>query len=98
MRPEPRTDHPSGAPPPSPKAALLAWKDAEDKAWEAERCLYAAWHAYRSSGRLVPALLQERATAARALARRMLDEAIAAGKAAADRPCVAATTTQRCLP
>ena len=62
--------------------ALQAWKDADDAAFEAERCLYAAWDAYRCSGGSVPAHLQHRATMARALARRKLNEAIAAGKAA----------------
>lgn len=65
--------------------ALQAWKEADDTASEAERCLYSAWYAFRSSGRSVPALLQHRATAARALARRRLDEAIAAGKATSDQ-------------
>ena len=67
------------------KDALQAWKDADDAAWEAERCLYAAWYAYRSSGCSVPAPLQQRATTARALARQRLNEAIAANKAAADQ-------------
>ena len=62
--------------------AQVAWKEAEDTAFEAERCLYAAWDAYRCSGGSVPAHLQHRATMARALARRKLNEAIAAGKAA----------------
>jgi ferric-dicitrate binding protein FerR (iron transport regulator) len=65
--------------------ALQAWKEADDSAWEAERRLYAAWHAYRSSGHSVPALLQHRATTARALARRRLDEAIAASKTASQQ-------------
>ena len=64
-----------------PKAAFLAWKEAEAMAWEAERCLYAAWYAYRSSGLSVPALLQHHATTARKLARQRLDEAIVASKA-----------------
>ena len=59
-----------------------AWKEADDTAFEAERCLYAAWDAFRCSGGSVPAHLQHRATVARALARRKLDEAIAASKAA----------------
>lgn len=66
--------------------ALLAWKEAEAIAWEAERCLYAAWYAYRSSGLAVPALLQHRATTTRALARQKLDQAIAASKWAAAGP------------
>jgi hypothetical protein len=66
------------------KLALQAWQEADDAAREAERCLYAAWDAYRSSRSSVPALLQSRATEARALARSRLDEAIAARKAAAD--------------
>jgi hypothetical protein len=66
--------------------ALRAWKEAEAIAWEAERCLYAAWYAYRSSGLAVPALLQHHATTTRALARHKLDQAIAASHRAADPP------------
>jgi hypothetical protein len=62
--------------------ALQAWKEADAAAFEAERCLYAAWDAYRRTGGSVPAHLQHRATMARALARRRLNEAIAANKAA----------------
>ncbi|GAB3766481.1 hypothetical protein GCM10028796_25780 [Ramlibacter monticola] len=84
MQPEPRTGTPAGdAPPPRTSDALQAWKDADETASEAERCLYAAWHAYRASGRSVPALLQHRATMARMVARQRLHEAIAANKAAA---------------
>ena len=66
--------------------ALRAWKEAEAIAWEAERCLYAAWYAYRSSGLAVPALLQHDATTTRALARQKLDQAIAAATGLPTRP------------
>jgi len=86
MRPERLTAGSAGAMPSlHSKDALQAWKDADDEAGEAERCLYAAWYAYRSSRCSVPALLQHRATTTRALARQRLNEAIAANKAAADQ-------------
>jgi hypothetical protein len=69
---------------PRSKGAVQAWQEADDTAREAERCLYAAWYAYRCSGGPVPALLQHRATLTRAHARSKLNEAVAANKAAAD--------------
>jgi hypothetical protein len=68
------------------QAAVQAWKEADDAAGEAERHLYAAWHAYLASGTSVPALLQQHATRAREHAMRKLTEAVAANKAAADHP------------
>jgi hypothetical protein len=67
------------------QAAVQAWKEADDAAGEAERHLYAAWHAYLASGTSVPAQLQQHATRARAYAMRKLTEAVAAHKAAADQ-------------
>ncbi|HSV81609.1 MAG TPA: hypothetical protein VLK85_20640 [Ramlibacter sp.] len=84
MRPEPHIAGSAGTLPSLlSKDALQAWKDADNAACDAERCLYAAWYAYRSSGCSVPALLQHRATTTRALARQRLNEAIAARKSAA---------------
>lgn len=62
---------------------LDAWKEADDAAREAERRLYAAWHAYLCSGTSVPPLLQQHATSARAHAARQLRAAVAARRAAA---------------
>lgn len=63
--------------------SLQDWREADDTAREAERRLYAAWHAYLSSGSSVPALLQQHATMARAHAARKLRAAVAARRAAA---------------
>jgi hypothetical protein len=89
LPPLPLSDARAGAPSRpalEPDGALLAWKEAEAIAWEAERCLYAAWYAYRSSRLAVPAVVQHHATTTRALARQRLDEAIASGKGAARSP------------
>jgi hypothetical protein len=57
---------------------LQAWKEADACACEAERRLYAAWHAYLCSGSSVPPLLQQHATTARAHAAGKLRDAVAA--------------------
>ena len=81
-RPEPSSASYAGLVLPD-SGSFEAWEEADDAAREAERRLYAAWHAYLCWRTPVPVLLQQLATTARAHAALKLRAAVAARRAAA---------------